>query len=112
MKIYRSRKPPKSPARTLPSALARRVSNFTTLPAITPAGAYPAILIMGWVRGKYGVWRSEDDAATWTQIGDFPLGILDQVGAISGDGDDPTQVYLGFRGAGYATSGGAPASSH
>ena len=77
------------------------------------ASAHTAILVAGWVRGKYGVWRSEDDAATWTQIGDFPLGILDSVGAIAGNGDDPNRVYLGFRGAGYATlgaSGAAPVS--
>ena len=67
--------------------------------------ANPAILVVGWIKGKYGVWRSEDDAATWTQIGDFPLGILASVGAISGDGDDPNRVYVGFRGAGYAVLG-------
>ena len=67
--------------------------------------ANPAILVVGWIKGKYGVWRSEDDAATWTQIGDFPLGILESVGAISGDGDDPNRVYVGFRGAGYAVLG-------
>jgi photosystem II stability/assembly factor-like uncharacterized protein len=65
-------------------------------------GAFPAILVVGWVKGEYGVWRSEDDCATWTRLGDYPLGILNQVSAISGDGDDPTMVYLGFRGAGYA----------
>jgi photosystem II stability/assembly factor-like uncharacterized protein len=68
-------------------------------------GANAAILIVGWVRGEYGIWRSRDDAATWTRIGVFPLGILDSVGAISGDGDDPNRVYLGFRGAGYAILG-------
>jgi photosystem II stability/assembly factor-like uncharacterized protein len=67
--------------------------------------ANPAILVVGWIKGKYGVWRSEDDAATWTQIGDFPLGILESIGAISGDGDDPNRVYVGFRGAGYAVFG-------
>jgi photosystem II stability/assembly factor-like uncharacterized protein len=77
-------------------------------------GAYPAILIVGWVRGRYGVWRSEDDAATWTPVGEPPLGILNPIGAISGDGDDPTQVYVGFRGAGYAIFGedDAPALPH
>jgi len=73
-------------------------------------GANPAILVVGWVRGQYGVWRSQDDAVTWTRIGDFPLGILASVGAISGDGDDPNLVYVGFRGAGYAVlrADGAP----
>ena len=35
----------------------------------------------------------------------FSAGILDSVGAITGDGDDPNRVYLGFRGAGYAMFG-------
>ena len=65
-------------------------------------GGAPAVLIVGWIRGEYGVWRSEDDCATWTRLGDYPLGILAEVSAISGDGDDPAKVYLGFRGAGYA----------
>ena len=76
-------------------------------------GANPAILVVGWVNGKYGVWRSEDAAVRWTRIGDFPLGILDSIGAISGDGDNPTLAYVGFRGAGYAVfeaSGAVPAS--
>jgi len=66
------------------------------------AGANPALLVVGWVKGEYGVWRSQDDAATWTKIGDYPLGIMETVGAITGDGDNPNRVYLGFRGAGYA----------
>jgi photosystem II stability/assembly factor-like uncharacterized protein len=74
-------------------------------------GANPALLVAGWVRGQYGVWRSEDDAATWTRIGDFPLGILESIGAISGDGDDPTLAYVGFRGAGYAVFGVGAASA-
>jgi len=74
------------------------------------AASHPALLIVGWVRGEYGVWRSEDDAATWTRIGDFPLGILDSISAISGDSDDPTLVYVGFRGAGYAVFGAGGAA--
>jgi len=74
-------------------------------------GADPALLVVGWVKGEYGVWRSQDDAVTWTKIGDYPLGILETVGAITGDGDNPNLVYLGFRGAGYAVfegDGAAP----
>ncbi len=72
------------------------------------SGDYPAILVVGWVKGVYGVWRSEDAAATWTKLGDYPLGILSPVNTISGDGDDPGTVYVGFGGAGYALSAAPP----
>src|SRR6185436_20370642 len=26
---------------------------------------YPAILIVGWVKGIYGIWRSDDNAQSW-----------------------------------------------
>lgn len=64
-------------------------------------GAYPAIYVVGWVDGRYGIWSSQDNAATWKQIGDFPLGILDRVATIEGDGDVAGRVYVGFGGAGY-----------
>ncbi|HVH18029.1 MAG TPA: hypothetical protein VNF72_07000 [Myxococcota bacterium] len=65
-------------------------------------GRYPQIYIAGWVKGKYGIWRSDDEAASWTQIGDFPLGSFDQVKAIDGDKNTPGKVYVGFQGSGYA----------
>ena len=66
------------------------------------SGDGPAIYVAGWVRGDYGLWRSDDDAASWVKLGDFPLGILDHVTAIEGDGDVAGRVYVGFGGAGYA----------
>jgi hypothetical protein len=72
-------------------------------------GRYPQIYIAGWVRGKYGIWRSDDEAASWTQIGDFPLGSFDQVKAIDGDKNTPGTVYVGFQGSGYVY--GKPAVS-
>jgi len=65
-------------------------------------GDYPAIVLAGYVRGEYGVWRSEDAAKSWKRIGRFPLGILAAVTTVSGDADNPDRVYLGFSGAGYA----------
>ena len=46
---------------------------------------YPAIYIAGWVNRIYGIWRSDDNARSWIQIGDFPLGSLDDLTAIEGD---------------------------
>ena len=46
-------------------------------------------------------WRSDDEGASWSQIGDFPLGRLDEVKAIEGDKDVGGRVYIGFSGSGY-----------
>ena len=65
-------------------------------------GAYPAIFIVGWVENVYGVWRSDDDAASWVQIADYPLGSLDDIKTIDGDKNTFGKVYVGFGGSGYA----------
>ena len=64
-------------------------------------GSYPAIYIAGWVHRTYGLWRSDDAAATWVSIGDFPLGNLDEVKTIDGDKDVFGKVYVGLSGSGY-----------
>jgi photosystem II stability/assembly factor-like uncharacterized protein len=69
---------------------------------------YPAIFIVGWVKGIYGIWRSDDNAQTWVQIGDFPLGNLDNVTTIDGDKNVFGTVYIGFSGSGYAYGLNAP----
>jgi hypothetical protein len=63
---------------------------------------YPEIYVAGWVHGDYGIWRSDDNATSWVKLGDFPLGILDHVTAIEGDGDVAGRVYVGSGGAGYS----------
>ncbi len=67
-----------------------------------PMNGYPTIFMAGWVNRIYGIWRSTDDARSWTRIGEFPLGSLDEVKTIDGDKDVPNLVYLGFAGSGYA----------
>src|SRR5262249_12951896 len=69
-------------------------------PATT--GGYPAIYIVGYVNGVYGVWQSNNNAQSWTQIGTWPDGSIDQITTISGDPNIYGQVYVGFRGSGYA----------
>jgi hypothetical protein len=64
--------------------------------------SYPTIFIVGWVEGKYGIWRSDDSAKSWIKIGDFPLGTLANITTIDGDKSAFGSVYLGFGGAGYA----------
>jgi photosystem II stability/assembly factor-like uncharacterized protein len=65
------------------------------------AGAYPTIFMAGKIKGQYGIWRSSDNAATWKQISDYPLGIMDGVQTIAGDPSTFGKVYLGFGGIGF-----------
>jgi hypothetical protein len=73
------------------------------------AGGYPSVYIVGWVNSVYGIWQSNDDAKSWTMIGDYPQGSLDVIRTIAGDPNIYGQVYVGFGGSGYAylSAGGA-----
>lgn len=62
---------------------------------------YPTIFISGRLSGQYGIWRSIDAAATWTQVGHFPVGTLDQVTVIAGDPNSFGRVYVGYKGSGW-----------
>lgn len=62
---------------------------------------YPAIYVVGWYRGRYGIWRSTDDAATWTDIGPFPFDSVDEVTAIAASQDVFGEVYVAFQGSGW-----------
>jgi photosystem II stability/assembly factor-like uncharacterized protein len=67
-----------------------------------PGGSgYPAVFMAGWVSGKFGVWRSDDEGRTWNQLGEWPMSSLDQIKTISGDPNIYGQVYIGFAGSGY-----------
>ena len=73
------------------------VSTFGFGAPATPGG-YPSIYIVGYVNNVYGIWQSNDDAHSWTQIGDYPNGSLDSIKTISGDPNIYGQVYVGFTG--------------
>jgi hypothetical protein len=66
-----------------------------------PGASYPAIYVVGWYRGIYGIWRSTDGAATWTQIGPFPYGSVDSINAITASQDVFGDVYVAFQGSGW-----------
>ncbi|PSC03925.1 hypothetical protein SLNSH_16485 [Alsobacter soli] len=66
-----------------------------------PGSDEPAIYISGRVRGRYGIWRSTDNAASWRSVAGFPLGTLDQVTVIEGDKDVFGRVYVGYKGSGW-----------
>ena len=70
--------------------------------AAAPGQSYPAIYMVGWVNGVYGIWQSINEAQSWTQIGTYPNGSLDTITTISGDPNVYGKVYVGFAGSGYA----------
>jgi hypothetical protein len=70
--------------------------------ATFPGQSYPAIFAAGLNGRTYGIWRSIDNAATWTKIGDHPLGSFDIVKWVEGDKDIVGRVYVGFNGSGFA----------
>lgn len=68
-----------------------------------PAGStYPSIYIAGYVSGTWGIWRSDDNAASWTNLGGMPLGKGDMIKSIAGDMGTYGKVYVGFAGSGCA----------
>jgi photosystem II stability/assembly factor-like uncharacterized protein len=64
------------------------------------SGGYPAIYIAGYLSGKWGIYRSDDNAASWTSLGANPLGNADTIKTISGDMQTYGKVYVGFGGSG------------
>ncbi len=66
-----------------------------------PGTTTPAIYIAGFVNNKYGIYESDNNAESWTQIGYWPDGSLDQVRTVSGDMNAYGRVYIGFGGSGY-----------
>ena len=88
-------------------------STWTTVPNVTDiwrfgfgkavAGGYPAMYIVGFVSGVFGIYRSDNaDQATpsWTMIGDFPVRSIDDITCITGDPDTYGKVYGTFKGSG------------
>jgi hypothetical protein len=62
--------------------------------------SYPAIFVAGYLNNRWGLWRSDDNAANWVSLGDTPLDMADQVTAISGDANVYGRIYVGFGGSG------------
>lgn len=87
-------------------------STWTTVPGFAepydialgkaaPGQNYPAIYVVGWYNDVYGIWRSIDDAATWTNIGPFPFNSVDQIGVIAASQDVFGEIYFAFQGSGW-----------
>jgi hypothetical protein len=87
-------------------------SNWTTVSGIgepydvalgkaAPGQTYPAIYVVGWYNNVYGIWRSIDNAATWTQIGPYPFDSIDEINVIAASQDTYGDVYVAFNGSGW-----------
>jgi hypothetical protein len=82
------------------------IAAFVVIAGSAAAGDWKPVKIGGWgfLTGMAcGIWRSTDEGATWTRLGDeYALGSLDTVNTIDGDKLDGRTVYVGFSGSGYA----------
>jgi hypothetical protein len=69
------------------------------------ANTYPSVYIAGWVnQGSgyiYGIWRSDNQCSTWTNIDTWPNNSIDLITTITGDPNSWNKVYYGFSGSGY-----------
>jgi sugar lactone lactonase YvrE len=81
-----------------------RISSFDSAPLVgfgqaALGGNYPAVYAVGTIGGVYGIFRSDDQAATWTRINDdrHQFGLLS---VITGDPRIYGRVYLGTSGRG------------
>jgi hypothetical protein len=73
------------------------------------SATYPAIFIVGWVNNVYGIYRSDDELATWVQIGVYPMGCFDTPVDICGDLDVHGHCYLAVGASGiFKYTGGPP----
>ena len=69
--------------------------------AAAPGRTYPAIYVVGFYKGVYGIYRSIDATSTWTKLGDYPLGSFDLPQTIEGDANTYGRLYIGFAGSGF-----------
>ena len=68
-----------------------------------PGQSYPAIYVVGFLRGVYGIYRSIDNAVSWALINNgYPLGSFDLIKTIEGDANVYGTLYIGFQGSGFA----------
>ena len=65
-------------------------------------GGYPTVFIYGQVSGVLSLWRSDDNCATWVNLGANPAGSLDlPVTDLDGDKNIYGQVYGAFGSSGW-----------
>lgn len=65
-----------------------------------PGAAYPAIYVFGTIGKKRGLFRSTDNADSWTLLTERVGGTLDSVTCLAGDPQRYGVVYVGLNGSG------------
>jgi hypothetical protein len=83
------------------------VGNFTEVVGFDfgPPGSgqsYPSIYVMGLNNSVWGLWRSLDNASTWTLLTTYPNNSFDTVTNVCADANTYGVVYVGFIGSGAA----------
>lgn len=68
--------------------------------AKAPGSSFATIYVVGRVNNEYGIWRSTNNAASWTKIGEYPY-TIDWITTISGDKNVYGTVYIGFAGSSF-----------
>jgi len=64
-------------------------------------GGYPTVFIYGQVSGVLSFWRSDDNCATWVNLGANPAGSLDGIIDLDGDKNIYGQVYGAYSSSGW-----------
>ena len=77
-----------------------------------PGASYPTLFIAGWVNSVYGIYMSTDvsdtpAALSWTKIGAWPAGLIDNITCVEADKLRFGRAYFGFVGNGFAYTDGA-----
>lgn len=68
-----------------------------------PSGGYPSIYIAGFLSGVWGIYRSDDNALSWTLLTTgFPLNSFDIINSVTGDANTYGICYVAFQGSGFA----------
>lgn len=66
-----------------------------------PGSEHATLYIAGYVQGRYGIYRSTDNARSFTRLGTYPAGRTATVQALDGDKDVVGRLYLSIAGGGW-----------
>jgi hypothetical protein len=102
-------------------------TSWTALPGIqecamfavggtNPSGTYPSIFVAGWVGGVYSIWRSDNQGASWINVGNGPgvtqiggaaatTGWFDVVFTMVANPSNYNEVLIGYGGSGFSHGG-------